>query len=98
MSDLFDAMCLWEELLQPVWGASYPEYEAYRELHGACETRDRVIELVPAAQGIFKLIREEFDSSFDWEFCPRFLAIVGLTPPPPEDWAAIGKVIINDRP
>lgn len=67
------AMCLWEYCLD----YRPPACEAFRGLHGVCETRDRV-------QGFAKSCHESwehaqavlgFDAPFDWEWVPAWFDI-----------------------
>ena len=69
----YDALCIWEELLEAKEG-SYPGYEAYREVNGVSETRDRVFGMAQYADPIWTVARANgFDAPFDFEFVPLFL-------------------------
>ena len=68
----FNAMCLWEELLENP--ETYPCVEAMRSNVGVCEVRDRVITLAHTAETVWGFAREKgYDSPFDFEFVPLFL-------------------------
>lgn len=76
------ACCLWEAALDayretgravsPAW---VQDMRAHWEDWGTCEMRDRVAALAEQADSGWRAAQETgFDSPFDWEFCPWFLA------------------------
>jgi len=76
------AMVIWELHLDPL---NLPDYSRsvflqgmanLRDKHGAAETRQHVLDVIaPAAEDLWQAMRDadEFDDSFDWEFCPRYV-------------------------
>ena len=67
------AMCLWEYCLD-----QNPQvYVDYRELHGACETRDRIRDLALHCELAWEHAHAElgFDAPFDWEWVPTWFDI-----------------------
>ena len=64
------AVCLWEACLEH----NYTHYEIFREIHGASETRQRVIGFADQCHQAWELAYpDHFDAPFDWEWCPMFM-------------------------
>lgn len=75
----FTAMCLWEAVLEDE-GKDTPKLpwiHAYRATFGACETRERIADMVEACENAWAYAQDYlgYDLCFDWEFVPAFLAL-----------------------
>ena len=73
------AMVLWEEINDWFSSSAHPHMVAlqdYRANTGTCQLRHDVMQLVEPlhiAWGVY-VNAQDYDSSFDWEFTPWFLA------------------------
>ena len=65
------AVCLWEVCLEE----QFLPYVDFRNIHGACETRDRVISFALTCELAWFYAQNNlgYDAPFDWDWCPRFL-------------------------
>lgn len=75
------AMVLWELFLEPVnlpprkQSVFLTWVQNYRDTNGTADTRDQILALAKPCQDLSDIMygEGEFDESFDWEFCPRWL-------------------------
>lgn len=69
------AACLWESVLDPDSMTFAARVNATRNRHGASALRLAISDLAAVAHVGWTLAqRDGFDSPFDWEFCPAFVA------------------------
>lgn len=85
--EAINAACLWEAVIdaraalysgeggdgaRPAWVAAMNDYF---DGFGSCEARDSIVALSGFAESGWRAAQETgFDSPFDWEFCPWFIA------------------------
>lgn len=70
--DAAAALCVWEEMIENP--ERYPGVENYRDNHGVCETRDRVIEMSRVISEAWEAALERgYEGPFDFKFVPLAL-------------------------
>ena len=70
------AMCLWEVVVDPGEHDMPRPWQAFRDEHGTCELRDKVLALAPSCEAAWNALsvdEQDAAGAFDWEYCPAWL-------------------------